>query len=257
MRAEQELGAIPGVRNVTGSMVQLIGGSNWGSDINIDGKPVPQNFDSNSRFNRIGTGFFGRMGIPLINGREFTGADTEAGPQVAVVNQTFARHFLNNENPIGHKIGFGRGKPEIEIVGVVSNAKYSMVRQEIPPVFFTPYRQDKEINSLYFYVRTALPMDQTVSQVRSVMSRLDPNLPLVELRTLEDQVNLNIRPDRMVMQLASAFALLATFLAILGLYGVMTYGVSCRRRASVSAWLSAPSAGISACWSFAKSPSFS
>ena len=229
-RAEQELAAIAGVRNVTAATVPLLGGSNWGSDVNIDGKATPQNFDSNSRFNEVGPRFFSTMGIPLINGREFTAADTAAAPSVAVVNETFVRHFLNAGNPIGHSISSGPKGTPIQIVGLVRNAKYAAVRQEVPPLYFTPYRQDKEINAIYFYVRTALTTDQIAPQVRRVMRGLDANLPLVDLRTLEEQVSLNIGKDRFVMQLACAFAILAALLAMLGLYGVMAYGVSRRRR---------------------------
>jgi putative ABC transport system permease protein len=174
--------------------------------------------------------FWSKMGMPLINGREFTESDTLAGPKVAVVNETFARHFFGSGNPIGHKLASHGDTPDTEIVGLVKDSKYSEVRQKPPRLFFTPYRQDKDSREMNFYVRTALPAGRMVPQIRRAMRQLDADLPLENLRTLEDQVRLSIRSDRLVLQLACAFAVLATVLAMLGLYGVMAYGVTRRRR---------------------------
>jgi predicted permease len=180
--------------------------------------------------NRVGPGFFGKMGVFLINGREFADSDTLAAPKVAVVNQTFARHFFGTADPIGRNFGTAGTKPDIEIVGLVKDSKYSSVRGATPPVYFLPYRQDQEIGDIYFYVRSALPMDQIVPQVRGVIRRLDRDLPLVELRTLEETVNLNIQNEHLVVQLIAAFGTLATLLAMLGLYGVVANNVARRRR---------------------------
>ena len=229
-RAERELAAIPGVRGVAASMVPLISGSNWGNNPIVEGYSRDVNADRYCNFNEVGPGFFGRMGIPLINGREFTESDTPAGSKVAVVNETFARHFFGAGNPIGRKFGPGGKTPDIEIVGLVKDSKYSEVRQKPPRLYFTPYRQDKEIGGIYFYVRTALPAGRMVPQIRRAMRQMDADLPLENLRTMEDQVRLSIRSDRLLLQLASAFAVLATALAMLGLYGVMAYGVTRRRR---------------------------
>jgi putative ABC transport system permease protein len=231
-RAERELSAIPGVRNVTACMVPLIGGSNWNSSVTVEGYSRDRNADTGSSLNEVGPGFFGRMGVPLVNGREFTESDTLAGPKVAIVNEMFARHFFGAGNPIGRRFanGVGTSTLDIQIVGVVKDTKYSRVRQDSPRLFFIPYRQDDGIGGITFYVRMALPAQQIVPQIRRVMQRLDPDLPLENLRTLDQQVRLNIFQDRLVLQLASAFAVLATALAMLGLYGVMAYGVTRRRR---------------------------
>ncbi len=226
-RAEQELAAIPGVRSVTAAQVPLIGNENWGNDLNVERYTGRE---PNSRLNGVGPGFFGKMGVPLINGREFADSDTLAAPKVAVVNQTFARHFFGTANPIGRKFGTAGTKPDIEIVGLVKDSKYSSVRGETPPVYFLPYRQISDIGSIYFYVQSALPVGQIVPQVRGVIRRLDRDLPLVELRTLEETVDLNIQNEHLVVQLITAFGTLATFLAILGLYGVITHNVARRRR---------------------------
>jgi ABC-type antimicrobial peptide transport system permease subunit len=120
--------------------------------------------------------------------------------------------------------------PDIEIVGVVKDTHYSAVKQDPPKLFYRPWEQDKEIDSLSFYVRSALPPARMFGQIRRVMSTLDRDLPLENLRTLDDQIALSIQSDRLVLQLAAAFAVLATALAMLGLYGVMAHSVTRRTR---------------------------
>ena len=229
-RVETEMAAIPGVRGVAASMVPLIAGSNWGNDVRIEGAPRDGNSDQHSMFNEIGPGYFGKMGTPLIAGREFTISDNLASPKVAIVNQQFAKSMLEGRNPIGVRFSGGGGAPDIEIVGVVKNSHYSGVKQEPPNLYYTPWRQDKELNSMGFYVRSALPADQTIPQVRRVMASIDHDLPAENLRTLDDQIKLNIQSERLVLQLAAAFAVLATLLAMLGLYGVMAHSVTRRTR---------------------------
>ncbi len=231
-RAEEQLAAIAGVRTVSTAMVPLIGGSNWGNSLTVEGFASGPNSDTHSMFNQIGAGFFSKMGIPLIAGREFTPADNLRGPKVAVVNQEFARHFFGNRNPLGRKftLGWGNVVPNIEIVGVIRDAHYSGVKQKPPRVYYIPWRQSKDIGEIYFYVRTALPAEQMIPQVRRVMAGLDRTLPLAQLRTFEEQIQRDIRSDRLVLQLAAVFAALATLLAMLGLYGVMSYGVIQRTR---------------------------
>jgi len=113
---------------------------------------------------------------------------------------------------------------------VVKDSHYAEVKEAPYPVFYTPWRQDKQIGSLGFYVRSALPTRQMIPQIRRVMASLDRDLPPENLRTLDDQIKLNILSDRIVLQLAAAFAILATALAMLGLYGVMAHSVARRTR---------------------------
>ncbi|MBZ5625981.1 MAG: ABC transporter permease [Acidobacteriia bacterium] len=229
-RVEHELAAIPGVRGVAAAMVPLIAGNNWGNDVRIEGAPRDGNSDRHSMFNEIGPGYFGKMGTPLIAGREFTESDNLAAPKVAIVNQQFVKSLLDGRNPIGVKFSGGGGTPDIEIVGVVKNSHYSGVKQDPPNLYYTPWRQDKKLNSLGFYVRSALPAGQTIPQVRRTMASIDHDLPAENLRTLDDQIKLNIQSERLVLQLAAAFAILATVLAMLGLYGVMAHSVTRRTR---------------------------
>ena len=229
-RIESEMAAIPGAKGVAAALVPLIAGNNWGTDVTIAGAKETKG-DNNSRFNEVGPGFFGKMGIPLISGREFTESDSAAGPKAAVVNETFVRRFLEGRSPLGVQFSGNSGPAtDITIVGVVKDSHYSSVKDAAPPLFYRPWRQDKQLNGLYFYVRSALPQKQMVPEIRRMMASLDRDLPLEDLRTLDEQIRMNVQQDRIVLQLAAVFAVLATALAMLGLYGVMAHSVTRRTR---------------------------
>ena len=230
-RAESELAAIPGVRSVTTALIPLIGGSNWGTDVKIEGASSALKGDPNALYNEIGPGYFGNLGVPLIAGREFTKADTLGAPGAAIVNEQFVKGFLEGRNPIGlHFSTQGNTKHNLEIVGVVKDSHYSDVKQAPPKLFYTPWRQDKQLGWISFYVRSSLPVEQTAPQIRRAISGIDRDLPLEDFRTLDETVSRRIQSDRLVLQLAAAFAILATILAMLGLYGVMAHSVTRRTR---------------------------
>jgi predicted permease len=232
-RLEDELQAAPGVTAVTLSNVPILAGHNKARGVAVEGFRAGPDTDSNSRYNRVGPGYFSALGIPVIAGREFTDADTVDSPKVALVNQTFAKKFGLGNAAVDKSMGWAPGEGyrstlDTTIVGVVEDAKYSEVKQKVPPQFFVPYRQDQQPGGMQVYVRTSGNLAQAASAITAVMKRLDPNLPIEELETLPEQVRNNTFLDRMMTTLSAAFALLATLLAAIGLYGVLAYTVAQR-----------------------------
>ncbi|HTS63164.1 MAG TPA: ABC transporter permease [Candidatus Acidoferrales bacterium] len=228
---EDRVNGARGVRSAAVGMVSVITGDEERATIALSGRQPKEGEDMNPWMDAVGPGYFRTMGVPLLAGREFTRQDRAGSPLVAIVNETFARYYFGNENPIGRRFARGaESKREIEIVGVVRASKYSTVNEKPHNVAYLAYLQDPNPASLVLYVRAAGDPKALFSTLRREASALDPALPLTAMRTMDDQIDASLATQRMMAGLSAFFGVLATVLAAVGLYGVMAYTVSRRTR---------------------------
>ncbi len=236
----ESLHQAPGVSASAFSFFGVLTGGGWGMGFTLEGEQPKAGEDFSSYCNAVSPGFFKTMGMGLVAGREFDerddhvrAADAQGWPyREAVVNEEFVKRYYGGHNPIGRHVGIGEdpGTPTpIEIVGVVRTAKYIQVREKAAPQIFFPY-VEADIAGLTTYVRTAGDPALMIEQVRRAVAKLDPNLPIFNVITVEDQVRQSVVNERMMATLSAIFAGLATLLAVIGLYGVMSYTVTRRTR---------------------------
>ena len=229
---EQRLKGLPGVRAAGGANVGILSGNEWDNSVTIEGYAAKPGEDIDPHFNAVSAGWFSAMDMRVIDGRGFTERDVNNAPQVAVVNASFAKRYFGNRSPVGHRIGMGSDpgtKTNIEIVGVVNDTRYESLRDEVPRQVFLCFEQTP-IAALVMYVRTERAPDQAFRQVRALVREMEPNLPVTNMKTLDQQVSESLVTERLVATLAAVFGALATGLAIMGLYGVMAYMVTRRAR---------------------------
>ena len=229
---EDSIQGLPGVVSVTQSTIPLFGNSNSSRNVTVQGFDAGPDADTVASYASVGAEYFKTLGIPLLQGREFTRADAGQKVTAVIVNEAFARKFNLTGHAVGTRMALGAGNRktlDIDIVGLARDARYSEVRRAPPPQFFMPFRQSP-VRSITFYVRTAGEPDQMLSSLAATVTRADRNLPIENLRTMPDQVWNSVSPDRVVATLSTSFAGLATLLAGIGLYAMLAYSVARRVR---------------------------
>src|SRR5262249_49536370 len=188
---------VPGVTSTTAATVRVLAGARGGTNVTVEGFTPPPDTNTSSDADNIGPGYFRTPGIPLLAGREFTPADTDGAPKVAIVNEAFARKFGLGRDVIGKHMrpGGGRRPPDVEIVGLVRDARYSQAKDPIQPEFFLPYRQNPRLGVLNFYVRSEEPPARVMAAIRETVQRVDPTIPLDNLRSLAVQAGDSVALD--------------------------------------------------------------
>lgn len=231
---EETLRVLPGTRAVATTTIPILAGWDSSQNLTVEGVPPDPGIDASANRAAIGPDYFRTLGIPLIAGREFARTDIDGSPRVAIVNEAFARKFHLGAEAVGKRFGLGQGSTtrlDIEIVGLVRNAAYSSVREPPPPQFFLPHRQaERGAPTYFFYVRGVSATWGLIDAIPPLVGRLAPNVPVINLRTMQDQIGTGMSADRLAATFTSAFAALATLLAGVGLYAVLAYGVARRRR---------------------------
>ena len=230
----EHIEAVPGVHSATFSRLPLLSHASSAGTFDRPGaKAAPDGTvppTGEVYYHNVRENFFATMEIPLLLGRTFTAQDDLHAPKVVVVNQTFAREYFPDENPIGKRFSFDVAKPDpIEIIGLVKDAKYTSQREETPATMYRSWLQTPgATDSMTFEVRTAGDPKRFVATIREAVRSVEANLPLNNIKTQIEQADETLAMERLFAKLISLFGVLAQQLASIGLYGVMAYSVSRR-----------------------------
>jgi predicted permease len=227
----EKIGSVPGVRGVALSNPALLSGSVNSTSIFVRGRVYPTGQrDLNNGINRlvISTNFFEMMEIPIVLGRGFTPRDNETAPKIVVINEAAAKKYFPNENPVGQRFGSSvETTDQLEIVGVLRDAKYNSVRDPAPPTMYVPYLQARA-GSAVIEVRTAGDPVAVTSGVREAVRQVEPNLPMMDVSTQLEQVERRFAQEKIFAQACTLFGGLALLVASIGLFGLMSYAVARR-----------------------------
>jgi predicted permease len=229
--------ALPGVRAASLLDVVPLTGSSRGSEMLKEGAPAPSQGRSDSLVTvgrtSVAEGHFAALRIPFLLGRDFTSADTESGPPVAIVNETLARTFWPGETPIGRRLRlFDRedpASPLIEVVGLVRDSKYISVGEAPRPFMYRPLSQEYSAEAALVVRVDGDPL-AFASAVHARLQALDASLPVFEMRTLSDATSLSLLPIRLAASVVTALAIVVLGLAAMGIYGVLSFVVRQRTR---------------------------
>jgi predicted permease len=239
----EELGRIPGVLGVTYSLYSPMDGNNWSSGISIEGRDDPERRNGSS-WNRIGPRYFETLGTRVIRGRVPDERDTPSSPRVIAVNQAFVKRYFENEDPIGRRLGIGPAETarDMEIIGIVEDVKYSNPNQPTRPMIFIPDFQmpparagagnamERSTLLRSLSIHASVGAGVLEPQLRQAVARVTPDVTVVRVIPMTEQVSDNFSMNRLLSGLTSAYGMLALALAFLGLYAVTSFTVARRTR---------------------------
>jgi predicted permease len=224
-----QIQALPGVKSAT--LYEFAPFTGWSSNTSITIEGSSHKVDNKIvRFGTVGPDFFASMQVPIVLGRDILHTDTMNSPKVAVVNQTFVQNFLAGENPIGHYFSFDKSADSnrrSEIVGVIKDVELTDLHDKPRPKAFIPYSQVPDmLDTMYFEVRAAGDPTVLISEIRGAVRQLDPDLPLMNVKTQVEQTAEALTQERLFARLSTFFGVVALLLACIGLYGTMAYSVT-------------------------------
>lgn len=250
-RLRPQIENLPGVQSASLANITALGGSRWNGDVSVEGYEWKADEKKYVDMNAVGPRYFETVGIPLLQGREFRDEDNppysldppekftppvEApeppGPRVAIVNESFARHFFEGRNAIGGHFATDenyKAEKAYEIVGVVKDAHYFGLREALEPMIYLPVWRP-EAGERSICIRTNRDSSQLSAAISHEVTAIDPGIPVLSVRSMHQEIDNDILVDRLIATLSSFFGLLALLLAGVGLYGVISYGVTRRTR---------------------------
>ncbi|HXW92255.1 MAG TPA: ABC transporter permease [Terriglobales bacterium] len=229
----QNIAAIPGVRGATLADNGLLSDTDSNSPVTIEGQKPLSGDEAHARWDMVGPNFFSTTGIPILAGREITEQDSGNGQRVGVINETMARKFFSNSNPIGQRafVHTTAGQAPFVVVGVAQDSKRHSAREKALPRFYIPYFNpitDDWTAGAAILIRTAGEPSSFSSAIRNVVKQAAANLAPVTMETMDQRFADSLVTDRMIAELCGAFGVLAVLLVCIGLYGIMAYATSGR-----------------------------
>ena len=241
----ERLLTIPGVTEASYALYTPMEGNNWSSGISIAGRPAVDGAPSGSSWNRVGPRYFEAVGTRLLRGRLFDDRDMLGGTQAAIVNDAFRRLYFEHTEALGARFGIGDAahSADYEIVGIVDDVRYTAPRQPVRPMIFlpafsavaysNPTMANVQARSMLFralVIQASTDMGTLEPAIRRALSAVDPDLQVIRVLPLGDQVSSNFRIERLMSRLTSVYGLLALVVAAIGLYGVTAFSVAQRTR---------------------------